>query len=1180
MEKEGFLLDIDYITEKDEDGKEKPVIRLWCKSKEGANFIVLDKSFEPYFYAFPYSYSSHSYAWNAEGEEEGLEGKKRLVERICVGRGREEIRVKHVEFCQKKILGIDRRGLKIFAEHPRHVPLLREEVRRVGLTVFEADILFAIRYLIDKQLRPFEGIKAEGEELEFGYANTRGKEAVLASKVSYKKMNGGSLSELRILAFDSEMATSSGHGMPSPKKDPIIIISTAYSEGVGSEVKTKLFVMEEGEGDKKVISDFLNFVEQFQPDIIVGYNSDAFDWQYIRERARLQDIHLTVGADGSTVQYDRERGGALPGVNIIGRLNVDLFKLAKRDLGSVKVKKLENVAEYLGVMEKSKRVNLTPHEITDYWIDASPASLARQQLYEYAKADAVSTLGIAEKMLPLQIELSKMIGYPLDELAKMGRGRQVEAFLTTEAFKKGELVPPKRGSEKTFEGGFVLPPKKGLHEDVISLDFSSMYPTIMIAFNISPDTFVEANSRELKSDLYIAPEVGHAFRKEPDGFFKRIMSDLITRRKLIKEEMRGYDKKSNEYRLLDIQQQSIKILTNSFYGYTGWSAAKFYKRECAEATTAWGRHFVKRAVEVAEGLGFEVIYGDSVTKDTPVLIKKHGGVEIIPLEDLDIAPKSMSGGRRGVRSVEVLTENGWSMAEYVHKRKTKKKTYRILTRKGFVEVTEDHSFVVNGKEITPKDLKIGDRIDLVQYTLEEKYEVDNDLTWLIGFYIAEGGCGKYETKSGLKYQWKIDNSDIDLLEKCRFILKKFGLNTSILDVRESSATYRLVPSGNIKLFYELFKEWCHTKRGDKKIPGFILEAKRAPKESFLNGLWAGDGGKDKRTKILEISLGDKSVVAGLCAMLSSLGFEYSLGVRRDKENIIRVRIVRNKADRRLARGDIIKRIDVKEANDYVYDVETANHHFCAGVGNMLLHNTDSIFAKLPLAVKGEEDRKKAILKKAMEVSKRISEELPLELEIQDFFKSIFFTGKKKRYAALTDKGEIVVRGLEVRRGDWCELAKEVQTKVIELILKEKDPDAAMGYAKSVIQDLKGGKISADKLTIYKTLTKRISGYETKQAHVIAAERALASHIIYEVGSKVPYVIIKGVGKTSDRAFPVDIIERSEGNEITAEGRTYQIDSSYYIQHQVIPVAHRVLQLFGYDITSFEDMRQKTLGHWF
>jgi len=223
-----------------------------------------------------------------------------------------------------------------------------------------------------------------------------------------------------------------------------------------------------------------------------------------------------------------------------------------------------------------------------------------------------------------------------------------------------------------------------------------------------------------------------------------------------------------------------------------------------------------------------------------------------------------------------------------------------------------------------------------------------------------------------------------------------------------------------------------------------------------------------------------------------------------------------------------------------------------------------------------------LMAKAKEVSELISREFPLELEIQNFFKAIFFTGKKKRYAALTDRDEIVVRGLEVRRGDWCELAKEVQTRVIEQILKEKDPEAAVKYVKEVLKELKEGKIPLHKLVIYKTLTRRISGYETKQAHVIAAERALASasSIDYDIGSKIPYIIIKGGGKTSERAFPVDIIEDSHGNEICADGRRYQIDIAYYSQHQIIPVAHRLLQLFGYDTSSFEDAGQKTLGHWF
>ena len=843
MEHEGFLLDVDYITEQDETGLEQPVIRLWCKSRTGEDFIVLDKSFEPYFYAFPPRYSP------LYGRAVDLAEEKRSIEELAIPHQDKTLRVKRVEYCERKILGVQQRGLKIFTFQPRDVPVLREEVRDLGLTVLEADILFAIRYMIDHQLRPFAGVYVDGEEITGDSEYPPGGKVLLASRVTYNELSRVELPELKVLAFDSEMAVARGQGMPSPQRDPIIILSIAVLEG--DRIRSKLLVLNDEEyrakNDARLIREFLRCIEQYQPDIIVGYNSDSFDWPYIRERARIHGIRVTLGADGSTAQF--ERGGALPGLNIAGRLNVDLFKLAKRDLGSVKVKTLENVAEFLGVMRKDERVDLLPREITECWLN--PANRAR--LFEYAVADVVSTLGIAQQMLPLQIELAKMVGYPLDELATMGRGRQVEAFLMAEANKRGELVPPKGGTEKTFEGAFVLPPEKGLHEDVIALDFSSMYPTIMISFNISPDTYVESPGPG--DEVNRAPEVGHAFRKVPDGFFKSIMSELITRRRAMKSAMKRHEKTSTEYRLLDLQQQSIKILTNSFYGYTGWSAAKFYKRECAEATTAWGRHFIKQAIKLAAELGFTVIYSD----------------------------------------------------------------------------------------------------------------------------------------------------------------------------------------------------------------------------------------------------------------------------------------------------------------------------------------TDSIFAKLADHPRRETApataRAAVTLQKAKEVAERISQELPLELEIQDYFKTIFFTGKKKRYAALTDKGEIVVRGLEVRRGDWCELAKEVQTEVIRLILKEKDHEKAVRYVKGVIQRLKEGEIPLEQLIIHKTLTRKLGGYETKQAHAVAAERALVSpaHITYEVGSKIPYVIVKGPGKTSDRAFPVDILERSEGNELyAAGGKKHLLDLEYYVQHQIIPVAHRVLQLFGYELSSFDDREQRKL----
>ena len=257
----GFLFDIDYLTQ---DGK--PVIRLWCKGEEGNNFVALDSSFEPYFYAL--SHDSTLY-------KDDIDDKKEQIEsiRVFTNAGEEPIGVKRVELCQRKLLGVNHTVLKVFTSHPRHVPILREEVRKLGLMVLEADILFTIRYLIDHQLRPFDMLSVEGERIDLGYS-----EGIIATEVK-SIGNGCGLSAFKLLAFDCEMAASAG-GMPSPRKDPIIIISAAYTSPSASDgFESRLFVMSDEEysrgDDKRVISDFLQFITDFQPEIVVGYNSDS-----------------------------------------------------------------------------------------------------------------------------------------------------------------------------------------------------------------------------------------------------------------------------------------------------------------------------------------------------------------------------------------------------------------------------------------------------------------------------------------------------------------------------------------------------------------------------------------------------------------------------------------------------------------------------------------------------------------------------------------------------------------------------------------------------------------------------------------------------------------------------------------------------------------------------------------
>jgi DNA polymerase I len=157
----------------------------------------------------------------------------------------------------------------------------------------------------------------------------------------------------------------------------------------------------------------------------------------------------------------------------------------------------------------------------------------------------------------------------------------------------------------------VIAPKPGMHEDVAVLDFKSMYPNIMITYNISPDTYVPPEESEPECGVYVAPEVKHRFRKEPPGFYKTVLTNLIQAREEIRSKLKRLNPKSPEYRALDARQKAVKVITNAAYGYTGWIGARWYIKPVAEAAAAWGRETIQKTIELAEKLGLQVIYGDT-----------------------------------------------------------------------------------------------------------------------------------------------------------------------------------------------------------------------------------------------------------------------------------------------------------------------------------------------------------------------------------------------------------------------------------------------------------------------------------------------------------------------------------------------------------------------------------------
>ncbi len=562
----------------------KPRIILWARTEDDKRAVLFYDDFRPYFYVLP-------------GSEENLEDLIPMVKRLSSPKSP----ILRVEVVDRKFIGRPVKALKVTTLVPAHVREYREEASRLhGVKdVLEADIPFALRFMLDFNLYPLRWYTArvEEERVPQGYQVDSAYKLLERPEEEPSYVNVDPLKGLRVMAFDIEVYNTLRS--PDPRRDPIIMIGLwSYPDE-----EEPLIMEAEGKNDRKLIQRFVEEVRRRDPDIIVGYNQNRFDWPYLMSRARLHGIKLSVarrpGVEPSQGLYGH--------VSVSGRLNVDLFDFAE-EIREVKVKSLEEIADYLGVMPKEKRVILEWWQIGEYWDDPEK----REVLRRYLRDDIVSTMGLAWKFLPFGAQLSQVSGLPLDQVMAASVGFRLEWRLMREAVKLGELVPNReeRG-EESYTGAIVLKPKPGLHENVAVLDFASMYPSIMVKYNVGPDTLVRPGEPYSPDEVYEAPEVGHKFRKNPPGFFKKILERFLSWRREIRKKMKEVDPESPEYRLLDERQKAIKLLANASYGYMGWPTARWYCRECAEAVTAWGRSIIRKAIETARRLGLEVYYGDT-----------------------------------------------------------------------------------------------------------------------------------------------------------------------------------------------------------------------------------------------------------------------------------------------------------------------------------------------------------------------------------------------------------------------------------------------------------------------------------------------------------------------------------------------------------------------------------------
>lgn len=443
-----------------------------------------------------------------------------------------------------------------------------------------------------------------------------------------------------------------------------------------------------------------------------------------------------------------------------------------------------------------------------------------------------------------------------------------------------------------------------------------------------------------------------------------------------------------------------------------------------------------------------VRYGDSVIGDTPLLLKniETNKIEILKIKDLANKWGNYHETKESceLNNYMTWTERGWTKIQRVIRHKfdsENKKLLKIATHTGVVVVTDEHSLLdENRNMIDASKVNVGSKL------LHSFPEISNDNTfepnircgdlelelseetaYVLGFFMGDGSCGYYENCD--KSSFAFNNKDINVLKYIEKVLNEsYGWNEynwKILDTLESSNVYKLVPSKKstdypLVNFIKSFRQLFYNDEKEKIVPNFILNSSKDIRYGFWVGLYDADGFKtnygsisrdmyDDSTQSLkskiksnkircgqQIDQKGTAVSLGIYYLAKSLGYSVSINCRDDKKNIYRIRV-----SDKLRKDPIeIKRItDWKYEEEYVYDLTTENHHFHAGVGSIIVHNTDSVFTcfRFREGIKKVKEKKSLkLLKKIMKFGKKLIMFFMPE-EHKEMFSGIFdeYYGKDK-----------------------------------------------------------------------------------------------------------------------------------------------------------------------------------------
>jgi len=339
----------------------KTELWLWGIDDHENRVLVIERNFVNYFYAVV---------------ADGYDPTKITAEIMKVP----NTLVVNAEIVSRKFFGKPVQAIKVYCENACNAAKLLRNLEGVK-DVLEDDIRISMHYIVDNDLVPcsWHQVEAQEEKNELGVRADR----IYIAQAPPKAFEKPDYPQLRILSFS--MACYSREGSPKPDRNPVVIISTITDKG-----EEKQFIAGEDRNDKLLLEHFIKHVQDYDPDIIVGFGTNTLDWSYLVERCRI--LKMKLGLDRVQVEPHTSVYGH---VSLTGIASLDLEDFMNQ-FPEVKVETLENLADHLILTKLKKPVIIEDVDFADYWDNKQ----RRLELTAFSMNRARSIKGISDLLPP------------------------------------------------------------------------------------------------------------------------------------------------------------------------------------------------------------------------------------------------------------------------------------------------------------------------------------------------------------------------------------------------------------------------------------------------------------------------------------------------------------------------------------------------------------------------------------------------------------------------------------------------------------------------------------------------------------------------------------------------------------------------------------------------------------